>query len=185
MHSHAAGGGQFGGDAEARQRHAVVTREGSLLPMGIRAIESATVRSRSLRGTGNHQNIPALCGSGPRQSRVAEPQDALVRVIVARRVGRSIAQKRYRIRTEPHQAERHRGPRKVVAAQISHSPGPDEGIHVAPQRSRSDRGIRRQCIASDGNHRQELMDRQNRIHQPEKSVVPRLHRTFSVKTECS
>ena len=37
MHSHAAGGGQLGGDAEARQRHAVVTREGAFLLMGIRA----------------------------------------------------------------------------------------------------------------------------------------------------
>ena len=129
--------------------------------MGILAIESATVRFRSLRGTGNHQKIPAVRGAGPRQSRVAEPQDALVRVVVARRVGRSIAQQRNRIRTEPHHAERHRGPRKVVAAQISHSPGPDEGIHVASQRPRLDRGIRLQCIASDGNRRQELMDRQN------------------------
>ena len=33
MHSHARGGGELGSNAGARQRHAVVTREGSLLLM--------------------------------------------------------------------------------------------------------------------------------------------------------
>ena len=166
MHSDAAGGGQLGGDAEARQRHAKVTREGAFLLMGIRAIQSATVRIRSFRGAGNDQKTPAVRGTGPRQSRMAEPQDALVRVVVARRVGRSISQQRNRIRTEPHHAERHRGPRKIVAAQISHSPGPDEGIHVATQLARLNRGIRPHCIARDGNRRQELMDGHNRDRQP-------------------
>ncbi len=183
MHSHAECGGQFRGDAQARQRHAVVTRKGAFLLVGIRAIESATVRYRGLGGAGNHQKIPAVGGACPRQSRVAEPQDAPVRVVVARRVGRSIAQHRNRIRTEPHHAERHGGPRKVVAAQIGHAPGPDEGIHVASQRPRLDRGIRFRCIDSDGNRRQELMDRQSENDQPEKTAIPRIHRTYSQQSE--
>ena len=178
MHPHARGGGQLGGDAEARQRHAVVTREGAFLLMGVRGIESAAVRFRGLRGAGDHQEIPAVRGAGPRQSRVAEPQDARVRVVVARRVGRSFAQRRDRIRAEPHHAERHRGPREGVAAQISQPPGPDEGIHLAPQRPRSDRGIRLRWIAGEGNRRQDLMDGQDRESPTRTDRKPWFHRCF-------
>ena len=86
MNSHVSSGGQLSGDARARQRHAVVTRKGAFLLMRIRGVESAPVRLRGLRGTGDDQKRPAVRRARARQSRVAEPQNTRVRIVVARRV---------------------------------------------------------------------------------------------------
>ena len=107
---------------------------------------------------------------------MTESQDSLVRVVVTRRVGRSLADWRNRIRTEPNHAERHCGSGEVVAAYISHSAGADEGIYVPPECPRGDRGCRLLWIAGDGSRRQELMDRQNRDDTRVKMAILLLHR---------
>ena len=76
MHADAWGCRQLGPQAEVGRR-AVVAREGPLVLMGKWGLQSVAVRI--INATGDHQEVAAVRGAGPRQSRMAESQDALSR----------------------------------------------------------------------------------------------------------
>ena len=132
-----ASGGQFRGDPPFGERDAVVTREGTFIlvregrlhPLAFSGHDLGNV----LIGTGNDQQIPAINCSRPDQSRMTEPQDQRVSVIVAGHIRDPLATACHRIGTEPHHPERHSRPRMIVGTQVRNPPGADERVHVLPQ----------------------------------------------------